>query len=86
MAKKDGYCFGVFRGTTLTMDDWLQNMVLKSEEICGSDRIDDSGTDDKDIESAVCCTVRAGFYDAYHASYYQGEFMRKHNNEFFLAY
>jgi len=24
VAKKNGYCFGAFRGTTLTWDDWQQ--------------------------------------------------------------
>lgn len=71
MAKNNGFCYGVFRGTTLTVEDWSQNLVLKSEEICGSDRIDDSGNTDE-AEPSVCCTVRAGFYDAYHTSYYQG--------------
>ena len=70
VAKKDGYCYGVFRGTTLTLDDWSQNLVLQSAEICGSDRSSNVATGSE--EPTVCCTVRAGFYDAYHTNYYQG--------------
>lgn len=67
VAKKNGYCYGVFRGTTLTLDDWSQNLILHSREICGSDRIDMNNAD-----GTVCCTVRSGFYDAYfHTNYYQ---------------
>ena len=83
VAKKDGYCYGVFRGTTLTLDDWSQNLVLHSEEVCGSDNMalitaDADPNDGGDApppskEPPVCCTVRAGFYDAYHTSYYQGK-------------
>ena len=28
IAQKNGYCFGAFRGTTLTWDDWEQYVVL----------------------------------------------------------
>lgn len=83
VVKKDGFCFGVFRGTTLTLEDWSQNSILSSEEICGSDSTVFSvasktkkGIEAEDTTSAgeappVCCTVRAGFYDAYHTNYYQ---------------
>lgn len=66
VAKKDGYCYGVFRGTTLTVEDWSQNLELGEESICGSDAT--TGEE----EPAVCCTVRSGFYNAYHADYYRG--------------
>ena len=67
VVKKDGYCYGVFRGTTLTVDDWSQNFQLGTRDICGSDAT--TGEE----EPAVCCTVRVGFYDAYHTNYYQGK-------------
>ena len=67
VVKKDGYCYGVFRGTTLTREDWSQNLVIGKRNICGSDAINPEG------EPAVCCTVRTGFYDAYHTIYYQGK-------------
>ena len=58
-AEKDGYCYGVFRGTTLTFVDWNQNFDPRSEPVCTS------------MDSSVCCNTRQGFYDAYHASYYE---------------
>ena len=58
-AEKDGYCYGVFRGTTLTFVDWNQNFDPRSEPVCTS------------VDSSVCCNTRQGFYDAYHASYYE---------------
>jgi hypothetical protein len=67
VAKKDGYCYGVFRGTTLTVDDWSQNLQIGSRNICGSDATNGGEA------PAVCCTVRSGFYDAYHTDYYQGK-------------
>jgi len=57
-AEKDGFCYGVFRGTTMTFVDWNQNFDPRSEPIC------------TDADSNVCCNTRQGFYDAYYASYY----------------
>ena len=58
-AEKDGYCYGVFRGTTLTFVDWNQNFDPRSEPVCTS------------MDSSVCCKTREGFADAYYASYYE---------------
>mmetsp|Transcript_14406 Transcript_14406/g.20293 ORF Transcript_14406/g.20293 Transcript_14406/m.20293 type:complete len:514 (+) Transcript_14406:48-1589(+) len=55
VAKKDGYCYGAFRGTTLTSDDWRQNLRLGTEPICADD--------------GVCCETRQGFFDAYDTPY-----------------
>lgn len=52
VAKKDGYCFLAFRGTSLTVDDWRQNLRLGKDQVCG-------------LKSSTCCWVRNGFYDAY---------------------
>mmetsp|Transcript_5956 Transcript_5956/g.8422 ORF Transcript_5956/g.8422 Transcript_5956/m.8422 type:complete len:483 (+) Transcript_5956:112-1560(+) len=57
VAKRDGYCFGAFRGTTLTLEDWRQNIRLGKEPIC-----------DKD---GVCCETRQGFFDAYMTPYHE---------------
>jgi len=59
-------------------------MILSTEEICGSDStvfstarsrvkkgIEAEGAASSVEEPPVCCTVRAGFYDAYHTNYYQ---------------
>ncbi|CAB9524515.1 expressed unknown protein [Seminavis robusta] len=67
VAKKDGYCYGVFRGTTMSWDDWRQNFRMGSEVICGSDNMAVPNTP----KQPVCCAARAGFYDAYHTSYFQ---------------
>lgn len=55
---KDGYCFVAFRGTSLTWDDWKQNLEIGNEDIC----VDLAGTQ-------KCCTSRKGFYDAYDTVY-----------------
>lgn len=56
VAQRDGYCFGAFRGTTLTWIDWQQNFDPHSHDIC-----DNTG----------CCKTRKGFYDAYMTDYRQ---------------
>eukprot|EP00549_Striatella_unipunctata_P026069 CAMPEP_0118710652 /NCGR_PEP_ID=MMETSP0800-20121206/23531_1 /TAXON_ID=210618 ORGANISM="Striatella unipunctata, Strain CCMP2910" /NCGR_SAMPLE_ID=MMETSP0800 /ASSEMBLY_ACC=CAM_ASM_000638 /LENGTH=459 /DNA_ID=CAMNT_0006614919 /DNA_START=215 /DNA_END=1591 /DNA_ORIENTATION=+ len=55
IAKKDGYCFGAFRGTTLTWIDWQQNF--------------DPGKVDACVSDTECCGTRAGFYKAYMTTY-----------------
>lgn len=54
MAKKDGYCFGAFRGTTMTWIDWQQNIRFGKEDVCSE---------------KTCCQTRTGFYDAYDTDY-----------------
>eukprot|EP00527_Entomoneis_sp_CCMP2396_P004298 CAMPEP_0198141192 /NCGR_PEP_ID=MMETSP1443-20131203/4226_1 /TAXON_ID=186043 /ORGANISM="Entomoneis sp., Strain CCMP2396" /LENGTH=514 /DNA_ID=CAMNT_0043803845 /DNA_START=41 /DNA_END=1585 /DNA_ORIENTATION=+ len=56
--KRGGYCFGVFRGTTMTWDDWSQNLEVGNHEICADD------TDEK-----TCCTTRVGFWHCYDTEY-----------------
>lgn len=51
----DGLCFGIFRGTELTVSDWSQNFDPRTEEVCN-----DEGN---------CCKSRQGFADAYDADY-----------------
>ena len=53
------YCFGVFRGTTMTWVDWEQNVDPNSHEVCV----------DLGDEQTHCCTTRKGFFDAYTTSY-----------------
>jgi len=52
------YCFGVFRGTTMTWVDWQQNFDPKSQEVCVA-----VGGHEQ------CCVTRNGFFDAYSTSY-----------------
>jgi len=52
LATKDGYCYLAFRGTTLTTQDWYQNIKLGDGSACNQ-----SGKE--------CCTVRIGFQEAY---------------------
>mmetsp|Transcript_12056 Transcript_12056/g.16091 ORF Transcript_12056/g.16091 Transcript_12056/m.16091 type:complete len:446 (-) Transcript_12056:71-1408(-) len=54
----NGYCFGVFRGTTKTISDWSQNFDPRKMPICESDSPEE------------CCETRKGFYDAYFAEYW----------------
>lgn len=54
----DGHCFVAFRGTSLTFDDWSQNIKMGTQDIC----INIAGTTE-------CCTSRLGFYEAYNTIY-----------------
>uniref|UniRef100_A0A7S4NAS7 Fungal lipase-type domain-containing protein n=1 Tax=Odontella aurita TaxID=265563 RepID=A0A7S4NAS7_9STRA len=64
VAKHNGYCFGAFRGTTMTWTDWSQNFDPGSVDAC------------VDIEESTrCCTTRHGFFEAYMTSY-RDEFER----------
>jgi hypothetical protein len=54
----DGHCYVAFRGTSLTFDDWGQNIQIGMKELC----IDIAG-------STECCTSRVGFFDAYDTIY-----------------
>ncbi|KAG7344415.1 lipase class 3 [Nitzschia inconspicua] len=54
----DGHCFVAFRGSSLTIDDWSQNLTIGSQNVC----VDVAGTTE-------CCTVRAEFYDVYDTVY-----------------
>jgi len=58
---KDGYCFVAFRGTSLTWEDWKQNIEIGKKEICRA-------LDGKNDEE-ICCTSRVGFYNAYNTNY-----------------
>jgi pimeloyl-ACP methyl ester carboxylesterase len=58
VAKKSGYCFAAFRGTTLTAEDWGQNFKLGTEEVCQGPEGDEQ-----------CCSTRTGFYQAYNTAY-----------------
>lgn len=58
VAKRDGYCYGAFRGTTMTWTDWSQNFDPKSIDACVGNG-----------ESTMCCTTRNGFYEAYMTDY-----------------
>lgn len=55
VAKKDGRCYIAFRGTTLTIDDWLQNAGLGSRNIYKDNNVSDT--------SDEYCVVRGGFAD-----------------------
>uniref|UniRef100_A0A7S1YYV1 Fungal lipase-type domain-containing protein n=1 Tax=Trieres chinensis TaxID=1514140 RepID=A0A7S1YYV1_TRICV len=61
VAKHNGYCFGVFRGTTMSWDDWSQNLDPGKVDACVPDPSDNTKTE--------CCTTRKGFYEAYMTSY-----------------
>ena len=56
---KDGYCFVSFRGTSMTWEDWKQNLDMGTKDICVN------------IDAGVekCCTSRRGFYQAYNTGY-----------------
>jgi pimeloyl-ACP methyl ester carboxylesterase len=54
----DNRCFVAFRGTSLTIEDWSQNLEIGTEDVC----INVAGKE-------KCCTSRVGFYDAYDTPY-----------------
>lgn len=56
VALHNGYCFAAFRGTTLTWNDWQQNLAIGNDEVCND-------------HQKTCCTTRTGFYQAYDTSY-----------------
>jgi hypothetical protein len=58
-AKKGEYCFGVFRGTTMTFIDWEQNVNPGKMELCVN------ATDGAEY----CCMTRSGFYEGYWTTY-----------------
>jgi pimeloyl-ACP methyl ester carboxylesterase len=58
VAKKLGYCFAAFRGTTLTADDWRQNFKLGNEDVCKGKTGDEQ-----------CCSTRTGYFQAYNTAY-----------------
>lgn len=64
VARKDGYCFVAFRGTTLTMTDWFQNIKIGKNEVCA-------------VGGDVCCEVRSGFRDAYREPAYRADLEKK---------
>jgi hypothetical protein len=53
-------CFGVFRGTTTSLADWMQNINLLTSEVCPSNVTRLGG----------CCLARAGFVEAYFQTSY----------------
>ena len=53
LAKKDGRCYLAFRGTTLALEDWLQNIELGSIDIYK----------DNDNSTGESCNARAGYAD-----------------------
>jgi hypothetical protein len=58
VAKTLGYCFVAFRGTTLTVEDWRQNLRPGTKDVCMGPEGDET-----------CCSTRTGFYQAYNAVY-----------------
>jgi hypothetical protein len=58
-AKKGPYCFGAFRGTTMTFVDWQQNFNPGKMELCVN------ATDGEED----CCMTRSGFFEGYWTSY-----------------
>jgi hypothetical protein len=55
----DGYCFVAFRGTSLTFEDWSQNLEIGNIDVCAT----------KSAGVQTCCTSRVGFYGAYDTQY-----------------
>ncbi len=57
VARIGGYCYGAFRGTTMTWIDWQQNFNPGKQQVCRED------------SSSDCCMSRSGFYDGYWTGY-----------------
>lgn len=57
----DGYCYVAFRGTSLTFEDWSQNIEIGNIEVCNAGKAKGN--------NRACCTSRVGFYDAYDTQY-----------------
>jgi hypothetical protein len=61
LVKKNGrLLLGAFRGTTVTLDDWRQNVKVGTKDVCKTGR----SKDDQE-----CCSTRTGFYEAYNTVY-----------------
>lgn len=60
VAERNGYCFGAFRGTTMTWVDWQQNFELGKKDVCITEGL-----------KRHCCSTRSGFYKAYHTPYHK---------------
>lgn len=58
VVKEQGYCFGVFRGTTLTWDDWSQNVEVGTGDVCA-----------EGAEQLTCCKARIGYIKAYNTTF-----------------
>jgi len=54
VARRDGVCFGAFRGTTRTWSDWRQNFLIGKQQVC---------------VGGGCCSVHQGWDDAYNADF-----------------
>lgn len=71
VAKKMGYCFAAFRGTTIDkgLDDWRQNLKLGNRQVCSTGG--DGGSTEKNNKNKnqQCCSTRTGFYEAYNTEY-----------------
>jgi pimeloyl-ACP methyl ester carboxylesterase len=63
VGERDGYCFAAFRGTTMTMADWGQNLQLGMKDVCKK------GV----LGAKQCCSTRSGFYEAYYTPDYHAE-------------
>lgn len=49
--QEEKYCFGIFRGSTPNIADWIQNLNPFNGQVCST--------------KGECCTTRKGFQDAY---------------------
>jgi Lipase (class 3) len=62
-------CFVVFRGTTKTLQDWLQNVGFGFQRVCNRPAKNGTSTDSQ------CWSIRNGFYDAFFKVSYFDEFI-----------
>lgn len=53
LAQKDGYCFLAFRGSTLSLSEWLDTLNDEFEDVCS------------EADGKKCCKAREGFFNEY---------------------
>lgn len=71
VAKKEGVCYGIFRGSDPTLEDWSQNFDTRPADVCRTGPWDAHNitTTTATGDQERCCRVTQGFYDAYHTTY-----------------
>lgn len=57
--QEDNYCFGIFRGTTPNIADWIQNLDPFTGQVCSTE--------------GQCCKTRRGFQRAYNLPDYKDD-------------
>jgi len=58
VAAVDGYCFAAYRGSILSVEDWMDNLQPGMSNVCSQQQ-----------DEQACCEVRSGFYDGFNSGF-----------------